>query len=430
MENRIEHAHVAGFTLEANKKLGYYLLDNIIYYNKFHALIDASKTKYSQVRWFFNEDVFFKYPWHIEPAAPISELYRIRAQQLRDQYDYIRVECSGGADSTTVLYSFLLNGIHLDEVVFRYPKLGEKNVSNDPYDTRCENTLSEWEFASKPLLNWIATNYPKVKITTHDYAKDMISDTYKNDESWIFKTKHFLQPGHVFKHDDKNLASRGVFDSAKSIAIVYGVDKPKVVLKDNKFFLYFNDVLASHSNPVIDGYTNITNEYFYWTPDMPELLAKQAHLIKNWFSMPSNNKMQSVVHWPNTDFATRTVYEGTVKAIIYPDYDTGTFQTVKPTTNIWNEMDNWFHTNFKGTQSYNLWEAGISHLLSNIDEKHVRNRDGRPSDITVYDSVYYYIGDSDIVNTSALQTQKSLSELRVNMSIPHRHCINGKLVVY
>ena len=427
--DRIEHSSVAGLSLDTNKKLGYYLVDNNISYHKFQAIIDASKTN-SQVRWFFNEDVFFKYPWHIEPATPISELYRLRAQQLRDQYDYIRVECSGGADSTTVVYSFLLNGIRLDEVVFRYPKLGEKNVAGDPYDTRCENTLSEWEFASKPLLNWIATNYPEVKITVHDYAKDMVSDTNKNDESWIFKTKHFLQPGHVFKHDDKTLESRGVFDSAKSIAIVYGVDKPKVCIKDNKFFICFNDVFASHSNPIVGEYTNITNEYFYWTPDMPELLAKQAHLIKNWFSMPSTNKMQNLLHWPNVNFATRTLYEQTVKAIIYPDYDTSTFQTIKPTNNIWNEMDHWVHTNFKGTQSYNLWEAGISYLISNIDEKYVRYRDDCPIDITVYDSVYYYIGDSDIVNTSVLQTQKPLSEVRISSSIPHMHCIHGKLAIY
>jgi hypothetical protein len=142
MQNKIEHTSVAGVTFEPNKKLGYYLVNNQIYYNKYHALIDASRTD-QQVRWFFNEDKFVSFPWSMEPEESLKELYRQRAQQLRDEYDYIRVEASGGSDSTTVIFSFLLNNIALDEVVFRYPKTGEKNVSADPFNTKPENTLSE-----------------------------------------------------------------------------------------------------------------------------------------------------------------------------------------------------------------------------------------------------------------------------------------------
>ena len=123
--NKIEHTSHAGINFEPNKKLGYYLVGNEIYYNKIQALVYASK-KNLKLRWFFNEDIFVKYPWYIEPETSLRELYRQRAQQLRDQYDYIRLELSGGSDSTTVAYSFLLNGIHLDEVIFRYPKQGEK----------------------------------------------------------------------------------------------------------------------------------------------------------------------------------------------------------------------------------------------------------------------------------------------------------------
>ena len=133
---KIEHTSAAHVTYEPNKKLGYYLVGDEVYYNKIQALLDGSQ-KNLPVKWFFNEDKFIKYPWHIEPEETLRELYQQRAQQLRDTYDYIRVEASGGGDSTTVIYSFLLNGIHLDEVVFRYPKQGEKGVAGDPNDTRC-----------------------------------------------------------------------------------------------------------------------------------------------------------------------------------------------------------------------------------------------------------------------------------------------------
>jgi diphthamide synthase (EF-2-diphthine--ammonia ligase) len=100
------------------------------------------------------------------------------------------LEFSGGGDSTTALYSFINNGIELDEVVFRYPKTGEKNVANDPFNCKPENTLSEAQFAAYPILNWLSTVAPRTKITVHDYTENMLTGQY--DESWVFKTKDYL----------------------------------------------------------------------------------------------------------------------------------------------------------------------------------------------------------------------------------------------
>ena len=175
------------YNLAENPKLGYYQVGNTKHYAKTVALMEATKTnKFPE--WNFNRDVFDRVTWLIEPSTDITELYRLRALQLRDQYDYIRLEFSGGADSTTVLYSFVLNHIHLDEVVFRYPKTGEKNATtSDPFNTKCENTLSEWEFAAKPILQWLSVNHPEIKITMHDYSENMLETQL--DDSWIFRTK-------------------------------------------------------------------------------------------------------------------------------------------------------------------------------------------------------------------------------------------------
>jgi len=158
------------YTLDNNPKLGYYKLGDKTIFGKVEALMEATRTGVFP-EWHFNRPVFNKIKWQEAPAVALKELYRIRAQQLREKYDWIRIEASGGGDSTTAIYSFLLNGIHLDEVVFRYPKTGEKDVHNDPFNTKCENTLSEWEFAAKPLLEWIKTNYPRVKVTMHDSVR-------------------------------------------------------------------------------------------------------------------------------------------------------------------------------------------------------------------------------------------------------------------
>lgn len=383
--------------LENNPKLGYYRVGDQTYYAKPEALVAATRTGHFP-EWQFNRDVFDKINWEVEPEIELRTLYRMRAQQLRDKYDWIRVEASGGGDSTTAIYSFLLNGIHLDEVVFRYPKTGEKDVHNDPFNTKCENTLSEWEFAARPLLNWIKTNYPGVKITIHDYSENMING--EEDETWVFRTKDYFQPGHAFKHDNIGLIDhRRDADAGKKICVLYGIDKPKMCIKDSKWYVYFMDLQANHSNSVVYEYTNITNEYFYWTPDLPEIVHKQAHLIKNWFDMPQNKFLQYLVRWPNYSIAHRTAYEQMVKPIIYPDYDPATFQVVKPTNSFYNEMDFWFYTNFKETHAYQVWEAGLKLLVDTIDPKFFNNERGRPVGFVGFLSPFYYLGPAAYVDT-------------------------------
>jgi hypothetical protein len=436
--SKIEHTSFAGFHYEPNKKLGYYLVDNEIYYNKYHALLEATKKKMS-VKWFFNEDVFIKYPWHVEPEESLEELYRQRAQQIRDSYDYVRVEASGGSDSTTVIFSFLLNNIHLDEVVFRYPKGGDKGLVGNARDLRSENTLSEWQFAAQPLLDWIATNYPKVKITVHDYTESLVQEAETKDESWIFRTRHYLQPGHINKYqvvatnDHKKLIEKNL-----RICVLWGVDKPKITIKDGKFFFYFADGQASHTDQVVNGIDNITNEFFYWSPDACRLLAKQAHMIKHWFEMPEHVNMQNLLHWPNTNFSGRTVYEQVVKSIIYPKYDLNTFQTFKPTNNIYNEMDYWFHHNFKNTQPYQVWQAGIDYIVNNLDPEFVGIIHERPTNITIFDSVLYCFGESNIADLNLpFAPSKNIKNMRngdkwaiTDPDKARQHAINGKLVIY
>ena len=383
--------------LEQNDKLGFYTIGTDKYYIKPQALIAATRLNQFP-EWNFNRNVFDQYNWSIEPEVSIKELYRIRAQQLRDKYDYIRLEVSGGGDSATAAFSFILNKIHLDEVVFRYPKTGEKNVTDDPFNTKPENTLSEWKYAAQPLLKWISDNAPRTKITIHDYSVDMLNSNH--DESWVYKTKDYFQPGHAFKHTvDAVDSHKTTLDQGKSVCMLWGVDKPKVCIKDKKWYLYFMDVQASAANPEVGMWDNITNEYFYWTPDLPELLCKQAHTIRRWFDLPTNKYLQHLARWPNYSFSQRTTFEHIIKPLLYPDYDPATFQTSKPTNSFYNEMDHWFYTNFQDTHAYRTWQAGIKHLVDSIDPKYFNNEMGRPVGFVGFISPFYYLGDAEYEST-------------------------------
>ena len=300
--------------LEQNDQLGFYMVGEEKHHSKPQALIRATETGHFP-EWNFNRSIFDSFDWLVEPSINLLELYRMRAQQIREKYDYVRLEFSGGGDSVTAAYSFINNGIHLDEVVFRYPKTGEKNVTDDPFNTKPENTLSEARYAAMPVLGWIATHSPQTKITIHDYSEDMLRSHH--DESWVFKTRDYFQPGHPFKHTvDAVDDHKRTLDQGHHVCVLWGIDKPKICIKDKKWYLYFMDVQANAANPDTAGYTNVTNEYFFWSPDLPELLCKQAHMIKNWFNLESNKYLQHLVRWPNYSFTQRTTYEHIIKPLI------------------------------------------------------------------------------------------------------------------
>jgi hypothetical protein len=433
MSTKIEQNRIADIRLEPNKKTGYYLVNNVIYYNKFQAMIEATNTN-SQVRWFYNEDVLVKYPWHIEPTETIEEIYRQRAQQIRDQYDYIRVEASGGSDSNTVIYSFLLNGIHLDEVVYRYPKISERHVSTTIYDQRPENNLSEWELAAQPLLKWIADHSPRTKISIIDYSESVVSDNFSKNESWVFETKNYVSPSYCMgKFDNNTQDFLHTVDSGKKMCIIYGAEKPKVFIKDDKFFIYFVDNHTGHVTPSVGDYTNITNELFFWTPDLPKLMCKQAHMVKAWLEQPPNSKFAEAIKWPtHTSLRTRTLYDQLVRSIVYPHYDVNTFQTAKPLVNIANEMDDWFFTNHKDSAVYSVWRSGIKYLEDNIDQSYfVTHATRGKTDFRVFESPYYYFGDCHIKNpTPMLNTKKLVENIIVKPDAVHRHVFDGKIVIY
>lgn len=387
--------------IEQNPKLGYYKVGENLFYSKPMAYIEATRQQV-EPSWHFNTVEFARQRWDQEPETNLKELYRLRAQQLRDKYDWIRIEASGGGDSTTAIFSFLLNGIHLDEVVFRYPKRAEKDVVGNARDTKPENTLSEWTFAAQPLLDWIKTNYPKTVVTFHDYSEEIVDGSYMQDESWIFTTRDWFQPGHGAKHTNFGTKEhRALADSGRQIGVIYGIDKPRVVLINNHWYTYFTDVFANHANPIVADYDNITTELFYWTPDLPEIVIKQSHMIKAWFDLVHNQNLKNLVVFPTVNPNLRTAYESIAKSIIYPDYDQQTWQTAKPTSSFYNEMDHWFHVNLKDTHMHLVWESGLKYIVDNISKDLLHYQDGIPTGLRWNKSLFYHLGPSVAANTSA-----------------------------
>ena len=354
-----------------NPKLGFYEVGKDIFYNKVEALEAATRLKipFESVHWNFNDEVFKRIDWTQEPDLALTSLYEARARQLREKYDYIIINCSGGSDSTTALFSFINQGLHVDEIIVRYAKSATQGKKPNIHDFRPENEWSEYFFAVKPMLRWLQKVSPKTKITIHDHSLDAFNDHNYFDENFVYWCGDFQSPGFItrFQHNTliENLRE---FDKDKKIAIVFGVDKPKLHLRGNQLYLFFVDgPMQPGLVPTFTDHTNITSELFYWTPDLPEMVSKQCHELKKWFLTPQNQAYIRILDSNKTkDPHFRTLYETVLKGIIYPDYDLGTFQAHKPTKRTLQEWDFWIK-DFTDTQGYNVWVDGLRYLAKNID---------------------------------------------------------------
>lgn len=367
-------------TLSKDPKLGFYEIGNKIFWDKASALIEGSKLglNFENLKWNFNDGIFNKSNWTTEPPGDLREFYKARARQIREKYDYIILNLSGGGDSTTVLYSFIQAGLFIDEVIVRHAATGTNHHAPDYKNFSPANEFSEFEYAAKPILNWLQTVSPKTKITVHDFSKDLIDQTIVWDENFIFWTGDYITPGCIVRYNHAtNLEHLKTFDKGKKIGIIFGTDKPKITRNDNNLYLYFIDRPVHSAFPVSvnNGYTNIDVELFYWSPEFPELIIKQCHIIKRWFEIPENQRLSYMLDfWWQISNNNRTTYEWIIKSIIYPDYDLSTFQCDKPVKAMFQEWDYWMD-NFKDTKGYKTFMRGKDFLYKNINQSFLKISD-------------------------------------------------------
>jgi hypothetical protein len=369
-------------TLSKDPSLGFYEIGNKIYWDKATALIEGSRLgyKYQDIHWNFNDKDFSTWDWSIEPPGNIREYYHARARHLREKYDYIIMNCSGGADSTTMLYSFIQQGLHVDEVFVRHATAGTNKYKTSDTEFDASNEHSEFEYAALPLLNWLSQVSPRTKITVHDFSIDILDGNINWDENFIYWCGDYVTPGCIVRYthvSDKD--SLNTFDRGKRVCILFGTDKPRLaVTPDGYLVTFFGDRAVSSAIPatVNNGFDNINVELFYWSPDAAPLMIKQCHVLKRWFELPENKRLQYMLDskWLLNSL-NRTLYESIIKGIIYPDYDLTTFQCNKPVKTVFQEWDYWM-ADHKNSNGFNTFMRGMNFLYKNIDSSFLKIPDG------------------------------------------------------
>jgi hypothetical protein len=325
-------------------RLGFYRVGFKKFNNKTLALIDSKKTGY-EVEWIFNNDVYDSIDWTVPIETPLFDIYRQRAQQLRDKYDYLMLYYSGGADSSTILRTFVENNIFLDEIVMQLPE--PVRQSFDPSDTSEGNFYAELEYSAIPYLNKIKNKiHPNTVIRYQDFSKPGIELLKKDDWFDTVPLCTNITLSGVFRQIAQNTDHHilNLYDTGKSIAQILGIDKPLVYFDGTDYYCYFMDTSTYHYVSPVDfndselSKGKYATEFFYWTPDMPEIVVRQAQDIKrNCESNPWAKFMASEVLVRHI-----SEYRPVLHPVIYPLDVTVEFQTDKPSSKIVRAMDRWF----------------------------------------------------------------------------------------
>jgi hypothetical protein len=354
-----------------NKSLGFYKVDGLEFDSKILACIHATKFN-KKVEWCFNNDIFDRYPWHIEPAESLDQLYDRRSKELREKYDYIIISYSGGADSHNVVESFLRQGLHIDELLINTMSEGNGNFMTISENNKSSHNAaaSEHVLQTIPRLKEIQNRSPRTKITIVDLTKFLFSFFDQHgDASWVETKREGLNPLNVTRYNYLYFSEvRKKFDKDKKIAIVVGVEKPRTFIhsKDNNFYIRFNDRAANIAsvNDFVKEYPNSKVEYFYWSPDSVALICKQAHVIKRWLEINAQYRDLWVGKTLSKEVF-RLVHERVLRTLMYSTWKEEWFQADKSTKDWYSEFDSWFIQGHANTKTHAIWLEGLKYVEQN-----------------------------------------------------------------
>lgn len=364
---------------------GHYTVGDTVYVNKLDALL-ASTRSGQQVHWHWH-DAYNHIDWTARPEISLQEIYRRRAQQLREKYDKVILSFSGGSDSWTVLHSFLSNRIRIDEIFVRWPIKATQNlfVANDQ-DHRPENILSEWELAIKPVLNNLQKTHPEIKITVYDWSDQLIHAEL--DDDFLKETQDHLNPGFSLKYNAMGDSELKSIDRGQKTCIVFGIDKPQICVRDHRVYCYFLDSLANCRAQPRPGRSV---ELFYWTADLPDLTYIQARIIYDYLCQ--HPELADLVQLGSSRTPEQKyIWDNIVRSLVYPNYDTRTFQARKAGSTIYAETDSWFSL-LPDQRFLHSWNNVFDNLVNSIDNKFFNFKNGQHNSLAGFISPLYYLGD-------------------------------------
>lgn len=347
-----------------NSARGYYKTNNQIYTNKLLALCNSEEKQ--ETTWHFHDDVFAAQDWTQRPSGTLQDLYKQRAQQLRDSYDYLILNFSGGADSWNILHTFLRHNIKLDEVYTRWGRAERKYTPADGFNCREGNLGSEFEYAVLPILEQIIKTHPEINVVVDDYSDCLQQDF---NEKHILMADHYQLMTSAWKYNRKSFQEKNLGKN-KKIANIFGYDKIYGEIIAGDFYARFADGMTGSHDADID--TDKKFELFYYSVDMPKLPILQAHYIKENLLKTitaDNTKEKKQFDDVCAVLNNYAIYANYYKSICYPEYNKKILQVDKLIGTHITASDMWIKS--YNPRYYETWKWHYHQLFSLIDKNFI-----------------------------------------------------------
>lgn len=358
----------------------YYTSDGSKFDSKLCGIEYANK-KNQHLHYYYYDHVYDSLDWTREPSESLDHYYKIQAQRIRDEYEYVVLAYSGGYDSTNILETFHYNGLKLDKII----TVGA--LSQDSHSGVDENHNGElyhnvFPYIKELGLESITEVWDYTKLFTN--VNQLSISQYANE--WVKEMAGWYSPHNWFWYDIEKFVIPDKFKDKKT-CIIFGRDKPSLfyahkegapsdILANGSMSLngfYFRDnPVTSYGNVQSKGNCDRIN--FYWDPKSPEILIKQLHLLYKVYSIHKTNSYAPEV-------GVQLLSGIDVNSIIYNLKKPILFKSPKSKNGYMSLRDTYMNTK-QNSQVYDLYASGMRYINSRID----------PEELTApIRSKYYYV---------------------------------------
>jgi hypothetical protein len=353
-------------------KYGCWIVNGRGFLRKFEAFKYASILKTDEIFFYYHNHIWENFDRSLLGKIPLPDLYKQRAQQLRDRYSHLVLHFSGGSDSYNILHTFLKHKIKLDEIVVKWPKIlsDKKFYTPNANDTSARNALSEWDYAIEPVLKRISNSNPEIKITIVDYAENLMSKKIigtmnkKLDHNNYFYSNYtpavFFMSANIDKFDARY--------KPENTAHIFGIEKP--VLSENSDGIYFHFLDHAMDMLIVNPELG-TKEPFYWTADFPILPMEQAY--QTALNVAIDKKFKNcLINKDDQNSALRVnrllkLQNKLFKDILYRDsWNPSTFQVGKPNV----DRSDWYYWMYEMSdfaEARDVYSSTVKSIQSDID---------------------------------------------------------------
>lgn len=368
------------------EKYGCWTVGSKKFISKYDALAYATKNN-GIVKFYYHDTVWQNFDRTKLGKTSLSLLYRDRAQQLRDKYDYLILYYSGGSDSHNVLRTFIDNDIKLDEVCVKWPKAlqaGKLYIANT-VDKSARNFWSEWDYCILPTLKQLRSKYPNIKITIKDYT-DNIDNLDIED---ILENLNFVRGGAILMNSVVSDSETILLNQGLTVGHIYGIDKPLLYTHSNKMYMFFSDLCVDQAGRSM--FSNETTECFYWAPDMPELAFEQAYQMCLYYrANPDKQKYLWTINIPTNEerVVINQFQTDLARDILYTTWDYR-FQADKPNSASRTDKFFWFYEHSEMSVPRQKYYGNLKDRVSQLDKRFLAG-----DNIPVYNIMttnYFYV---------------------------------------